>query len=258
GQMVTRKFLLSEYPLYVKAGSVIPMYGNDVNNLEHPVKNLVIGVFPGKNDSGFSLYEDSGNDEGYKKGEYGITRINKTITDDGVVKVEIMPRKGTYPGMLDKRNLEIRFYGAYMPAKVSVNGKAVPFDSTGGSGNKACWKYSGGTLTAHVYLPDVSCGDKADVVVKFVSADADINGVPGKMTRLKKSTSYLKNHWNKWDALPAVISLTDQTDILIHYHPEEFNDLINSFNKNYLLIPDTIKTTPASKTTIDKCINLIK
>ena len=64
GQTVERKFQLDEYPVYVKAGSVLPEYGK-VENLSSTSEPITVAVYPGKGDSSFTLYEDNGNDKDY-------------------------------------------------------------------------------------------------------------------------------------------------------------------------------------------------
>lgn len=46
GQTVERKFLLNEFPVYVKAGAIIPMYPH-VKNLQQQYKDLIFRIFPG-------------------------------------------------------------------------------------------------------------------------------------------------------------------------------------------------------------------
>lgn len=64
GQTVQRKFQLDEYPVYVKAGSVLPEY-DKVENLSSTSEPITVAVYPGKGDSSFTLYEDNGNDKDY-------------------------------------------------------------------------------------------------------------------------------------------------------------------------------------------------
>jgi alpha-glucosidase (family GH31 glycosyl hydrolase) len=254
GQTVKRKFLLNEYPVYVKAGSIIPMYPK-VDNLEVSIKGLVISVFPGKRNTEAILYEDAGNDLGYKKGECSFTTMKKKSLPDGGVKVTVMPRTGSFPGMTKIRNYEIRFIGSIMPDTVWVNGSETVHSSDKKSNT---WWYTGNDLTAHISVPNFACNRKLEVIIKYPRQADNLNGVVGKMNRLKHSVRYLKNHWNRGDALPGVISLTNQTDRLIDYHPRAFAHWIKSFNINYQMIPDTIRGTPVDQETIERCIHYIR
>ena len=253
GQTLDRKFLLEEYPVYVKAGSIIPMYGK-IDNLEHTIDNLVVSIFPGTNPTEAQLYEDAGNDQGYLKDEFATTVIKKELLPDGKLKLIILPRKGTFLGMSAKRNLEIQLHGFAMPENVNVNGAQVAYSDS----NKVnTWSYTGHDLTAHVTIPQVACDQPFECIVSFPANAANVDGVIGKMNRLKQATEYLKNNWNRGDALPEIVSLTNQADIEIYYHPEEFFKLIQTFDTNYSLLPEVLRKAPISEETKAKCINYV-
>ena len=44
-----RPFAIDEYPIYVKAGAVLPMYTRKVMNLNGNDEEVVVTVFPGGN-----------------------------------------------------------------------------------------------------------------------------------------------------------------------------------------------------------------
>lgn len=50
GQIIERSFTLTEYPVYVKAGSVLPLY-NRVKNLNSNSEEIIVNIFPGENGS---------------------------------------------------------------------------------------------------------------------------------------------------------------------------------------------------------------
>ena len=56
GQNIERRFTMDEYPVYVKAGSIIPYYGK-VKNLSGTEQPVIIRVFPGGDKDEFKLYE---------------------------------------------------------------------------------------------------------------------------------------------------------------------------------------------------------
>ena len=65
---------LSEMPVLVRAGGIIPMAGDEENNFTGNPQKLYIRVFAG-NDNIFRLYEDDGITTDYKTGRYTITNI---------------------------------------------------------------------------------------------------------------------------------------------------------------------------------------
>ncbi|MEK6570793.1 MAG: TIM-barrel domain-containing protein, partial [Bacteroidota bacterium] len=80
--VIERKFALDEIPLYVKAGSILPMQRKMRNTHEKPVDPLILTIFPG--DSGSArFYEDEGNSLGYQKQDYAWTSVRYWKLDDG-------------------------------------------------------------------------------------------------------------------------------------------------------------------------------
>ena len=101
GQVVTRETTLGTIPLYVRAGSIVPV-GPDVQySSEKPWDELEIRVYPGTGGS-FILYEDEGDGYGYEQGvrtEIEFRLSGKTLS--------IAARKGRFPGMLESRTFRI-------------------------------------------------------------------------------------------------------------------------------------------------------
>ena len=65
--------------------------------------NLELHVYPGA-DATFTLYEDEGDNYNYENGVYTIIPITWT---DRTKTLTIAERKGSYPGMLEKRHFTI-------------------------------------------------------------------------------------------------------------------------------------------------------
>ena len=104
GQKLKIKTSLDRIPLFVRAGSIIPI-GPDVQYTnEKKWDNLVINVYPGA-DGTFTLYEDEGDNYNYESGAY--TEIQMKWNDTKRI-LTIDARKGEYNGMLTKRNFTIR------------------------------------------------------------------------------------------------------------------------------------------------------
>ncbi len=80
GQWIEADASLEKIPLFVREGSILPMYREDCIP-EHTEETARLGtdcmefrVYKGK-DAEFFLYEDAGDGYGYERGEYTITRI---------------------------------------------------------------------------------------------------------------------------------------------------------------------------------------
>ena len=103
GQTVTLETTLNRVPMFVRAGSIVPM-GPVVQYVgEKPWENLELRVFPGA-DAFFTLYEDEGDSYNYERGIYSTIPIrwlerSQTLT--------IGERKGSFPGMLEKRQFTV-------------------------------------------------------------------------------------------------------------------------------------------------------
>ena len=103
GQTIEKETTLATIPLYVRAGSILPL-GPDVQYAtEKPWDDLEIRVYPGA-DGEFTLYEDEFDNYNYEKGVYTTIPFR---WDDRTRTLTIGERKGNYPGMLQQRRFRI-------------------------------------------------------------------------------------------------------------------------------------------------------
>ena len=102
GQSLLCEAPYEHIPLFVRAGSIIPM-GEAVQSTAERQDDLQIKVFAGASGK-FTLYEDDGLSYGYERGE--CSRIEFTY-DDNSRTLTIGARNGSYPGMAGERNFEI-------------------------------------------------------------------------------------------------------------------------------------------------------
>ena len=103
GQMVTLETSFDRVPMFVRAGSILPL-GPEMQWVgEKKWDNLELRIYPGA-DGQFVLYEDEGDNYNYEKGMYSVIPFGwneKTHT------LTIGDRQGTYPGMLQNRQFTI-------------------------------------------------------------------------------------------------------------------------------------------------------
>jgi alpha-D-xyloside xylohydrolase len=103
GQTVTLQTSLETVPMFVRAGSIVPL-GPEMQYVgEKAWDNLEMRVYPGA-DGTFTLYEDEGDSYNYEKG------VHSTITflwNDKSRTLTIDERKGEYPGMLKSRRFTV-------------------------------------------------------------------------------------------------------------------------------------------------------
>lgn len=103
GQEITADAPIDKMPLYVKAGSIIPMKRGLQYAMEDTDTPLKIHIYPGA-DGSFKLYEDAGNDYAYENGEFATVDLK---WDDKEEKLTIGERKGSYSGMKDNVKIEV-------------------------------------------------------------------------------------------------------------------------------------------------------
>lgn len=104
GQEITANAAIDIIPLYVKAGSILPMTCFMQYVDEIPDAPIEVLVYPGK-DSEFELYEDEGNSYRYEEGEYSITRLTWT---EKTQNLDISEPKGSYAEMVKNRGFKIK------------------------------------------------------------------------------------------------------------------------------------------------------
>ena len=103
GQTVTLNTSLDHVPMFVRAGSILPL-GPEMQYVgEKSWDNLEIRVYPGA-DASFTLYEDEGDNYNYERGVYATIPMQ---WNDKTRTLVIGQRKGQYPGMLQSRRFTI-------------------------------------------------------------------------------------------------------------------------------------------------------
>lgn len=102
GQTIDAPAPLSTMPLYVKAGSIIPM-GPFVQYATEKSDPIELRVYPGA-DCEFTLYEDEGDNYNYENGHYSRIKIK---WNDAEKKLTIFDRQGNFAGMPEEHAFNI-------------------------------------------------------------------------------------------------------------------------------------------------------
>lgn len=120
GQTLSASAPLSHSPLYIKAGSILPL-GPDVQYAnENQYDNIDLVVYPGANAT-FTLYEDEGDNYNYEKGAY--TNIPLTWNENSKT-LTIGKRTGSFEGMKTTRTFHVKVIGQGEKT-VTYTGKSI-------------------------------------------------------------------------------------------------------------------------------------
>jgi alpha-D-xyloside xylohydrolase len=120
GQRVTRDAPLNLFPLYVRAGSIVPMGPEVQYATQAPAAPYEVRIYPGA-DTRFTMYEDDNETYNYEKGQRATYDL---VWNDRARTLTIGARQGSYPGLVRQRQLKLVLatrapQGGIAPAVVS-------------------------------------------------------------------------------------------------------------------------------------------
>jgi alpha-D-xyloside xylohydrolase len=116
GQTLDAKAPYERIPLYVKAGSILPMGPELQYTDEKPADPVTLYVFTGS-DATFTLYEDEGTNYNYENGMFSKIRMDY---EDETKVLTINQREGNYKGMPEERTFRIVWVKTDHPAGGSL------------------------------------------------------------------------------------------------------------------------------------------
>ena len=154
GSTRTLAYSIAQNAWFVKAGAIIPMAEEGIQNLQDKSDNYRIFIAPGKGKSSCNLYEDDGTSQAYDT-DYAITKISKNATSSSL-NVTISPREGHYEGMSQERQFTIIIGGLLKkPSSAVSNGTVLDIE------------YNAEYREAVVCLPAHSSNQVVSMVVKY-------------------------------------------------------------------------------------------
>ena len=218
GQVVTRNFKIDEYPLYVKAGAIIPQYTDchqHVGGTDWTQFDLMI--YPGA-DGDFTLYYDDGDDKNYDENNMWVRF--QTTRQENTCLVSINPAEGNY--IPASRNITLKFVASDVPEHVYCNDKEIE------------WEYDGENFTLVVALPEGNWKDKTDIRVEY-QKNSTINltdGTLGNYHRAVKAIAELKNHKANLD-LNDALGLFGSLGQQVTYFPNTLHESVNLFRQYF-------------------------
>lgn len=215
-QVVTRSFMIDEYPLYVKAGSIIPQYADCHQHVDgNEWTRFDLMIYPGA-DGDFTMYYDDGDDKNYDENNMWVKF--RATKQGNTYFANIYPAEGNY--IPASRNITLKFVASDVPQHVYCNGKEID------------WNYDGDNFTLVVPLPESYWEDKADIRVEYPQGSTLnlTDGLIGNSRRAAKAIARLKNR-------KANIVLNDALGLFgsigqkVSYFPNTLHESVDSFRQ---------------------------
>jgi hypothetical protein len=122
---VTLSVPLSQMPVLVRAGAIIPTQSDVAYTREASPASLTVSAFPGGRGR-FALYDDQGSGFGYQRGLDTWTTISQHRRGRRFA-VTIGAARGHFPGAPKRRTWRVRVIGVRRPRSVRVNGRRRPW-----------------------------------------------------------------------------------------------------------------------------------
>lgn len=240
GQTVTRSFQLDEMPVYVKAGAVIPEYG-EVKNLRRNDNCITVNVFPGQRGE-FCMYEDNGNDKDYEN-NYATTILSSERSGNSLT-VKIGARKGSYKDMPAQRSFKVKVVASAVPERVTVNG------------TEAEYEYDGQNLALIIDVPQTDCAVAKTVTVTYPKDAVDVaDGLLAQMKHVRSGIVALKYN-NAGIVLNEELGTMGSLGEALQYFPARFNELVSAFKANYANLPAILKANKVDDAAAAKFLRL--
>lgn len=119
GQIIKADAPIDKIPLFVKAGSIVPMGPFLQYSSEKPADPIELRIYPGA-DGSFTLYEDENDNYNYEQGVFATIEFK---WNDAQRQLTIGSRKGKFPGMLQKRTINVVVVGTSDGIGLRISGK---------------------------------------------------------------------------------------------------------------------------------------
>jgi alpha-D-xyloside xylohydrolase len=105
GRMINAITPLDRLPLYIRAGSILPLGPDQEWSTQKPEDPIELRIYPGA-DGDFVIYEDENDNYNYEKSVYATITLH---WDEAAHTLTIGDRKGQFPGMLENRTFHVVF-----------------------------------------------------------------------------------------------------------------------------------------------------
>jgi alpha-D-xyloside xylohydrolase len=107
GKYIDAEAPLEKLPLFVRAGSIIPMGPTMEWSTQKAADPIEVRIYAGA-DGDFTLYEDENDNYDYTKGQHATIPLH---WNDAARTLTIGARQGSFPGMLQKHTFNVVVVG---------------------------------------------------------------------------------------------------------------------------------------------------
>ncbi|MGE5860228.1 MAG: TIM-barrel domain-containing protein, partial [Ignavibacteria bacterium] len=126
GKTIKADAPIEKIPLFIKAGSIIPMGPFLRYSTEKPADPVELRIYPGA-DAHFTFYEDENDNYNYEKGIYSTIDFD---WNDKEKTLTVSDRKGEFPGMLKERKINVVIVGKNKGTGIDISdpGKTIIYN----------------------------------------------------------------------------------------------------------------------------------
>jgi alpha-glucosidase (family GH31 glycosyl hydrolase) len=146
---VTVQKSIFEFPLYVKAGSIVPIAPyTEYSGV--PLDTLILLAFtPSEHvQNTFSLYEDDGESSSFQQGQYRWIDFQYEYKPGRNQKIVIQKSRGSFKGETNKRAYIISLVNTVKPKNIAIDGKQIDEGNIAGEH----WIWDAGKKTAVIFV----------------------------------------------------------------------------------------------------------
>jgi alpha-D-xyloside xylohydrolase len=120
-QIATPTHIIDIIPLYIKAGTILPMAQITQYATEKKWDNLELRIYSGT-DGEFTLYEDENENYNYENGKYSTIKMT---WNDQEQTLTIGKREGSFDGMLETRKFKIKLINSNTIKEITYTGNEL-------------------------------------------------------------------------------------------------------------------------------------
>ena len=224
GKTYQRRFTMDEYPVYVKAGSIIPYFGK-LKNLSGTSQPVILRIFPGAADGTFTLYEDNGEDKHYAT-EFATTPLSY-VRKGNHLQVTIGARKGQYKAMPARRQYSVALPCQKAPLSVRCGNESLPFT------------YDGANLEATITLGDIDCATGAIIDIEMPADYTLADGTKANFRHIQTMVRDFKQH-DAGMVYTEDFGYLEATPLRLSYHPELQEETLRAYREKFARMADVL------------------